>query len=76
MTEQRVENPYSIPIRRISLEGAEDPFLTEDDVLRRQLKKAGLFNKNYAYSAFDPKITDRVLTTGTTHKQGKKEKIT
>lgn len=55
----------NIPIHEISFEDADGYAVTEQDVLRRHLKKLGLYGKQFAYHAFSPDKLDSVLETGT-----------
>jgi len=58
-----------VPIHTISFEKADGYAVTEQDVLREELTKLGLYGSQFAYSAFDPAKLGLVLETGTFHSQ-------
>ena len=59
-----------IKVHKISFEEADGGYTcSEQDILRRELKRLGLFGPEFRYSAFNPALLGLVLETGTFHRQ-------
>lgn len=59
-----------IPVYRIQgFVEADGYVVKEQDVLKKKLKKLGLYGKQFGYSAFNPELLEMVIATGTFHRQ-------
>lgn len=70
----RSKDRQRVPVHEISFKDADGYVITEQDVLKRELKKLGLYGKSFAYSAFPPNRLDIILQTGTFHRQDRPRK--